>query len=676
MSPRSSAVSPEAWSPDRRPEWRRAWGRDFLTALIVLLTHKILLWVTLGRMDAFHSVFKSFGKLPLFVGSDVLGAALLASLIALLASPLRALGMARAAKAVSLVLQPLHSLFSAMAAFNVVFMGGLINKQAIDLAFVGGGADLGERLEATVGSALTFFTPSVNAALVATMAFSLLVWWQLPGVTPRLSPLAYRFARRGFVSSAFLTVLVMPRLMSGEIGGLRIYTAGLEKSPSVELIGSYLMPMLRSGTARVAVEGDPFRLDLKASYETLEAPVIRGSREQRTSVVLVLMESVGAPFVDSPKTAMPFLRELGERAGAVRFLHHYSTWSLTTKALFSIICSEYPYPSYLPITRVNPRIPCESLSEILHGEGYRTAFISSQRLGYDELEWFLANRAFDHVVDANAMPGRDGAWFGKWGVDELVTAAHVLDWVKTEPEKPFFAIYNQLAGHHPYIASREQEANPEGERVAEYLRALGTADDGIRLLVEGLEAQGRLDDTLLIVVSDHGEGHGRQAGRNVYESVIKVPLVMYGPQLRGAETGSGNEVDVVTGHVDIAPTLLSLLGMEPPFTMKGRDLRESTEADVVFFGGRPPKQQFGLTDGPWKYIIEDDVVERLFDRRRDPEEGHNLISEHPQMAKAFKARIAHWLAHSEALIEDYTALKEAARPKQGASSQGRASAAN
>ncbi len=646
-------------SRPRTSAWGRAWGRDFRVALVVLLVTKIVLGVALGRMDAFHSVFQSFVKLPLFVGSDILGAALLASLIALLASPLRFLGRERAATALSLVLQPLHALFAALSAFNIVFMGGPINKQGIDLAFVGGGGDLSERISTTVGSALTFFTPLVNASLVAIMLFSLLVWWQAPRFWSPLTPLAARFMRRCLVFSVLLTVIVMPRLMSGEIGGIRIYTFGLEKSPGVGLIGSYLMPHLRSGTSRVPVEGDPFRLDLKAEHASLDGPPIQGATPRKTSVLVVLMESAGGPFVDREDgglSPMPFLRKLGERPGGLRFKHHYSTWSLTTKALFSIICSEYPYPSYQPITQINPRVPCESLSEVLHADGYRTSFVTSQRLGYDELAGFLANRDFDHVVDANAMPGSEGAWRGKWGIDELVTARHVLDWVAETPEQPFFSIYLQLAGHHPYIASRAQEAKPEGERVAEYLRALGTADDAIRLIVEGLEAQGRLDDTLLIVLSDHGEGHGHQAGRNVYESVIRVPLVMFGPQLRGAE----GEIDTVTGHVDVAPTLLSLLGMAPPRTMKGRDLTTSREANVVFFGGRPPKEQFGLTDGRWKYFIEDGVVERLFDRLRDPGETRNLVSKQPEIAAAFKARVAHWRAHGEALIEDYTALKAAA----------------
>src|SRR5262249_4161699 len=146
------------------------------------------------------------------------------------------------------------------------------------------------------------------------------------------------------------------------------------------------------------------------------------------------------------------------------------------------------------------------------------------------------------------------------------------------------AAYNMAAGHHPY----EYPGSPSGrwldaDREADAQRAtLGFVDDRLRQLVEGLRSQQLLGSTLLLIASDHGPGSGpaglgRIRDASIYEGSVHVPLVMSGPQLASA----AGAVTLPTGHIDLAPTVLGLLGLDPPATMKGRDLTRNHEPRVI-----------------------------------------------------------------------------------------------
>jgi arylsulfatase A-like enzyme len=638
--------------------WRATWLQDFCAAFVVLLALKLGLTAYLvWGADSFDSAWLAYLKLPLFMGSDILGGALTASLILALRAPLGLLGRGRAAAGLALGFQMVLGVVMAASVFTLVYVGGLVNKQSLDLALVGSDEDLADRIPALWASFRMFLTPSTLTGLAGAGLLAAAAWRVAPRALARVPSRVARGLGIVAVVSTLFTLALLPRLMSGEWGGIRIYAAGLEKSPGVELAWSYLRAALpRGGPSRGDVGGDPFRIDLAARHAQDGPPPLQGARPKRTNVLIVMMESIGEPYLAEDPARMPTLDALGRRPGGVRFRSHYATWSLTTKVLFSVLCSEHPFPTYKPITLVNPGIPCRSLSQILYGQGYRTTFLTSQSLAYDEQPRFLDHHAFDDLIDSRTMEGREGAWFGKWGIDDHVSARALLRWIDLGGARPFFALYGMVAGHHPFVASPEQEAQPAGERVAEYYRALRVADDVLAELVAGLEARGLMDDTLLLVFSDHGEGHGRHAGRNVYESVIKVPLLALGPQLRGVAP----EARVVTSHLDLAPTVLGLLGLPVPCTMKGRDLSSSGEARVAFSGGRPPRQQYGLVDGRWKYILEDGLIEHLYDRLADPEERIDRVDDHPEVARAFKARVEGWMAHSRRLIEDYTSLSSSA----------------
>lgn len=655
-------------SPETTP-WTRFAGlfvMNVSVALALLLLLKIgLVGNNVVGTEAYGPGLKLGLKALLFLGKDVLGAVVFALLVSGLAMPFagRGLGPALGARIVSALLQAAHGCFAAVSFFTTIFVGAPLDKAALDLAFLDqpGVVEGGGALSSSIGAYLNPWTITalILSALVPAMLLLRRRAWPDAGLSARpwLRRLVLAAAGLLFV----LTVGVLPFLINGELMGIRVHTFGLERSAGVELVGSYLKPVLRPIFRDARPIADPFRFDTETGNTELTAPgqpaPLAAATPKRTNVIVISLESVGQVYLPDDKPPMPFLQTIGHRRGGLRFTRHYSTWPQTMKAFFSIFCSEHPYPFYQSISAVNPTIPCKSVSEAVHDAGYFTALLTSADLAYDRKMRFFKHRAFDLFWDMRNMPGREGVWGDSWGHDERHTVKKLLELASEERDQPFFFFYEMATAHHPYISCAEHAANPLPDERASYRRALGFIDERIREIVAGLEVAGLLDDTLIVIYSDHAEGFGqhqgsRSHGPKVYEENVLVPFAVLGPQLKEVSGVSG----LTTSHLDIAPTLLGLLGIDVPCTMKGRDLRVDGTPRYAMLGGRPPGDQKGLVDGHWKYIIEESRFEMLFDLTQDPGEQRNLISEQGERAARYREIVLDWEAYGENLIERYAEI--------------------
>jgi len=635
--------------------------RNLVAAFAVLLPFKVALVLNnVFGNEGFEPGSVLAAKSLLFFGNDLLGAALVAILASAVSWPLVALGRERIGHSAAIALQAVHGALVAVSFFATLYIGGPLNREVIELSSLASDANA----EAGAGGAMwssiaQYLGPIQIATVIAGILLPIAAYLLQPKIAARLGRRTRRILLAAAAIEAALTALLLPWLINGHILGIRLHTYGLERTPGLELVGSYAKPLFASFRQRGAAPADPFAFDFSpvAAEGYPEAPnLLRAAKPKRTNVILVSVESVGAVYSDGGAGVMPFVRGAGARPGSVYLSRHYTVWPQTMKAFFSVFCSELPYPYYQSITAVNPAIPCVSLSEALHAKGYETRLVTSADLAYDRKMRFFRHRAFDGAVDMNTLPGREGAWGDSWGVEETVAVRHILDWAAQKRDGPFFVFYEMFTAHHPYNACREHEQNPLDEYPS-YLRALRYIDDRVRDLSEGLERLGLADDTLLVVFADHGEGFaqhpgGKSHGSKVYDEIVRVPSMIAGPQLEGV-TG---EVALPTSHLDLAPTILGLLGLEAPCTMKGRDLTASDERRVVLFGGRPPGAQRGLVDGRWKYLEEEDGPQMLFDLDSDPGERVNRIAGREGQAAAYRARLDAWRAFSENLIENYATV--------------------
>lgn len=153
---------------------------------------------------------------------------------------------------------------------------------------------------------------------------------------------------------------------------------------------------------------------------------------------------------------------------------------------------------------------------------------------------------------------------------------------------------------------------PVAERDRRQLRAtyygmMSEVDDQLGRLMAGLGEQGRLDDTLVLLTSDHGDqmgDHWLVEKLGWWDESYHVPLIVCDPRPE-ADGVRGTVVDAVTEHVDVLPTLCEWMGLEVPLQCDGRSLRP-----FVHGLGSPPHWRTAAHwewdfRNPWLHLAED-----------------------------------------------------------------------
>ena len=166
------------------------------------------------------------------------------------------------------------------------------------------------------------------------------------------------------------------------------------------------------------------------------------------------------------------------------------------------------------------------------------------------------------------------------GWDASSKKAHYRDRAE---DQPFFAIFNVTVSHESKIRKRphDQELDPAKIRVpayhpdnaesrqdwAQYYDIVSQADAMAGQRLAELARAGLTDDTIVFYYGDHGSGMARSK-RWPYNSGLSVPMVVYFPEkwkhLAPREYKMGGKSDRLVNFVDLAPTVLSLAGIEPP----------------------------------------------------------------------------------------------------------------
>jgi arylsulfatase A-like enzyme len=179
-------------------------------------------------------------------------------------------------------------------------------------------------------------------------------------------------------------------------------------------------------------------------------------------------------------------------------------------------------------------------------------------------------------------------------------------------------------------------------------------DDDLARLFAHLRRDGWLDDTAVLVTSDHGEEFLEHGGvlhtRTHYQEILQIPMILRGPTIP-----AGVRIHRPVSLVDIVPTLLGLLRLAPPPSLDGVDLRPLWEAP-----DDPPDERWLFAEaGPrwsrdeirsvrrerYKLILNRESQERqLYDLVEDPRERENLLQRRPEVASRLAAALTRFMA--------------------------------
>jgi len=351
----------------------------------------------------------------------------------------------------------------------------------------------------------------------------------------------------------------------------------------------------------------------------------------QTNVLVIVLEStrfdrVENPEDETPEVRTPHLLALAKRGRWAKTA--YAAFPHTTKSLFSILCGRLPtMQAAFFETGAHPFPQC--LPAILRDAGYATYFSQSAMGAFERRPVLATQLGYNAFASWEEIGGEQ---LGYLASDDLSLVEPFDSWLDSVGDgQPFMATVLTSSTHHSYRLPKakqlglaadglEVSALSEEER---YRHLVGVEDELVGKLLAVLESRALLEDTLVVVAGDHGEGFGdkgvRQHDNNFYQEGLRVPLIVAGP---GVPPG---RVDGTVSLIDVMPTVLDGLHVssEPPNEWEfGRSLLQPVEEGrVAYFMCYYKNQCAGFIDGDIKVVAQ--LAKRrafFFDLANDPNE--------------------------------------------------------
>jgi choline-sulfatase len=356
-------------------------------------------------------------------------------------------------------------------------------------------------------------------------------------------------------------------------------------------------------------------------------------------VVVISIDTLRAdrlPVYGYRAVATPHIDALA--AESVVFENAYTHCPLTLPAHASLFTGLLP-PEHGVRNNIGYRLDARhaTLAGLLKARGYATgaalsSYVLRRTTGLDA--------GFDFYADVATASGAKAV--GQVQRPGPQTVRLALDWVRGVRDLPFFLFVHLFEPHSPY-APPEPHLSRYG---ASYDGEVAAADAAVGALVAGLREMGVYEKSVVVLLSDHGEGlgdHGEdEHGILLYREALHVPLVL---RLPGRERAATRE-RAPAGLRDVLPTIARLLGLEAPATARGRDLLSPSRAtdSGVYSETYYPRIHLGwselrsLVDA--RYHLIDGPRPELYDIARDPAERRDVLSGRPQVGAAMRGALA------------------------------------
>jgi choline-sulfatase len=377
------------------------------------------------------------------------------------------------------------------------------------------------------------------------------------------------------------------------------------------------------------------------------------------NIILITVDTTRADrmgFLGSKRGVTPNLDALARRS--VVFTHAYSQAPFTAPSHATILTGTYPQfhqveDFQVPLSKDLPFAPA-----ILKAKGYHTAaFVGSIVLDPSQGLGVGLDRGFDFYDGGFHMPAPGEDHYTSTDRRAAVVVENALAWLNKRPPGPFFIWLHLYDPHYPYEAPEPFKSQYKSEP---YDGEIAYSDSALGKLFSYLRARGLFENSMIAMMSDHGESlgdHGeRFHGFFLYDATIHVPLLMKLPQDRLAGTRVENHV----GLVDVLPTILQTVGIEVPLEIQGESLVSRMDPNIApaNSGGAVPassperplyaETEYGVRAYGWssvrswrtdKYLFVEAPRRELYDLAVDPNAKHDLSATSKAVADTLQSQL-------------------------------------
>lgn len=382
---------------------------------------------------------------------------------------------------------------------------------------------------------------------------------------------------------------------------------------------------------------------LDPRYPSLHKQQATVRRDKPLNVVIVLQESLGAQYVSSlgGRGLTPNLDRLAKEGWM--FNRAYATGTRSVRGLEAVTAGFLPTVAEAVLKLPRSQTGFFTLADLLGRHGYHSRFIYGGEAHFDNMRSFFLGNGFNEVVDRGSFG--NPVFVGSWGASDEDMFNELDKRLREDGDKPTFTLAFSVSNHSPweYPAGRIE---PVGEP-ASVENTVRYADWAIGDFFERARKAPYWDNTVFLVIADHD---ARAWGENpVPVRHFQIPALILGGSI------APRSDDRIVSQIDMAPTLLSLIGLDNTNPMLGADLTQRDPGRAIMQFG----DNFGYLKGDRLLIIEPRKPPRQYAYTRRPynqQDGYEGVPDvDPQLSQE---ALAHALWPSWAYREERYKLPE------------------
>lgn len=335
-------------------------------------------------------------------------------------------------------------------------------------------------------------------------------------------------------------------------------------NPMFSFIESVLHQQQIGSKYRFMPDDEATELLAELTYTHLRNDSVRA--DKHPNVILIVLESFSDTVMRSKDVAPNLLRLTQE---GLYFSNFYTNSFRTDRALVSIH-SGLPAQttmSVMDMPRKSTSLP--SIAGTLTMNGYSTTFYYGGDINYSNMRSYFVGTGFQTIVSDKDFPRE--LHTGKWGVADGAVYDRMLADIKAAANEPFFMSIMTESSHEPFDVPNYHKFDDK------VLNAFAYADDCLGRFIAQLKTMPCWENTLVVIVPDHLGAYPDNPDNYQYWR-YKTPLIMTGGTIR--EPAGCN---VIGSQIDIAATLLGMLGIDHQVFTYSKDLLDSNAPHFAFF---------------------------------------------------------------------------------------------